>query len=70
MRRADDNPETLKKRLHAYHAQTAPLIGYYSAQNIVRKVDASVDQDTVFNSIKNACEDMKALRDAKQAARL
>ena len=59
MRRADDNPETLSKRLQAYHSQTTPLIGYYSAQNIVRKIDASVDQNTIFNSIKNACEDMK-----------
>ena len=59
MRRADDNPETLNKRLRAYHSQTSPLISYYSAQNIVRKVDASVDQNTIFNTIKNAFEDMK-----------
>ena len=29
--RADDNPETLKKRLDAYYAQTAPLIGLLCA---------------------------------------
>src|SRR3990170_4396777 len=27
--RPDDNPETLKKRLSACHAQTAPLVDYY-----------------------------------------
>ena len=43
VRRADDNPETLTKRLQAYHSQTTPLVGYYSAQNIVRKIDASKD---------------------------
>jgi adenylate kinase len=70
VRRADDNPETLNKRLQAYHSQTTPLIGYYSAQNIVRKVDASVDQSTIFNSIKNAFVEMKALRDAKRSSNL
>ncbi|MBL9059100.1 MAG: adenylate kinase, partial [Mangrovicoccus sp.] len=28
-RRADDNAETVRSRLEAYHAQTAPLIDYY-----------------------------------------
>jgi predicted nucleic acid-binding Zn-ribbon protein len=28
-RRADDNAETVRARLAAYHAQTAPLIAYY-----------------------------------------
>jgi adenylate kinase len=70
VRRADDNPETQDKRLQAYHSQTTPLIGYYSAQNIVRKVDASVDQSTIFNSIKNAFVEMKALRDAKRSSNL
>ena len=27
--RADDNEETIKKRLHVYHSQTAPLIDWY-----------------------------------------
>ncbi len=28
--RQDDQPETVKERLHVYHAQTQPLIEYYS----------------------------------------
>ena len=28
--RQDDQPETVKERLHVYHAQTQPLIKYYS----------------------------------------
>ena len=27
--RADDNEETIKKRLHVYHSQTSPLIDWY-----------------------------------------
>ena len=30
--RADDNPETLKKRLAVYHQNTAPLLDFYSRQ--------------------------------------
>ncbi len=30
--RQDDQPETVKARLHVYHAQTQPLIEYYSKQ--------------------------------------
>ncbi|MCY4151056.1 MAG: adenylate kinase [Aestuariivita sp.] len=39
-RRADDNPTTVKQRLEAYHAQTAPLISYYQDKGVLRSVDA------------------------------
>lgn len=38
-RRKDDNAETVRARLKAYHAQTAPIIGYYERQGLVRRVD-------------------------------
>jgi adenylate kinase len=37
--RPDDNPETLKRRLHAYRAQTAPLIDYYRSKAMLKTVD-------------------------------
>jgi adenylate kinase len=37
--RADDNPETLKKRLEIYYQNTAPLLDYYRAQGKLRSVD-------------------------------
>jgi adenylate kinase len=47
--RADDNPESLKKRLDAYNAQTAPLAGYYAGKGMLRTVDgmAPIDDVTV-----------------------
>lgn len=39
-RRADDNAETARERLRAYHAQTAPLIAHYAAQGVLARVDA------------------------------
>ena len=42
-RRADDNAETVGKRLEAYHAQTAPLLPYYDAKGLLTVVDGSQD---------------------------
>lgn len=38
-RRADDNAETVRERLKAYHAQTAPLISYYEGKGVLKRVD-------------------------------
>lgn len=47
--RADDNPESLKKRLDAYHAQTAPLSAYYRKKGLLKLTDgmASIDEVTL-----------------------
>lgn len=47
--RADDNAESLKKRLDAYHAQTAPLSHYYRRKGLHKATDgmASIDEVTV-----------------------
>jgi adenylate kinase len=39
-RRADDNAETVRERLQAYHDQTAPLIAHYEGQGVLQRVDA------------------------------
>jgi len=39
-RRADDNAETVRERLKAYHAQTAPLISYYDGKGVLERIDA------------------------------
>ena len=39
-RRADDTAETVRDRLTAYHAQTAPLIAHYDAQSVLERVPA------------------------------
>ncbi len=51
--RADDNPETLNKRLGAYHVQTAPLIAYYRNQKILRTVDGMAPVDAVTEAIRS-----------------
>jgi adenylate kinase len=37
--RADDSPETLKKRLEVYYQSTAPVLGFYRTQGKVKTLD-------------------------------
>lgn len=50
-RRKDDNRETVKSRLDAYHAQTAPLLPYYKGRGVLKSVDGMAPIDTVTHAI-------------------
>ncbi len=52
--RSDDNEETLKKRLTVYHEQTAPILPYYEAQGLLRKIDGMASIDEVTTQIDEA----------------
>jgi len=52
--RADDNVEALRKRLEVYHAQTAPLIGYYRDRGVLKTVDGMAGIDAVSGAIEAA----------------
>jgi adenylate kinase len=49
--RADDDPETFKKRLGVYSAETAPVLPYYQNQGKVRSVEAMQAIDAVTAQI-------------------
>ena len=49
--RDDDKPETVKNRLDVYHAQTQPLIEYYTKQGKLAEVDGTQSMEDVFNAI-------------------
>lgn len=53
-RRPDDNAETVRARLQAYHADTAPLIAYYERTGKLRRVDGMADIDQVTQEIEGA----------------
>jgi adenylate kinase len=50
-RRPDDNRETVKARLEAYHRQTAPILPHYAAQGVLRTVDGMAAIDEVSRQI-------------------
>ncbi|MGH6828891.1 MAG: adenylate kinase [Rhizomicrobium sp.] len=49
--RADDNPETLKKRLVVYYRSTAPLLKYYRGQGKLESVDGMAAIPVVTTAI-------------------
>jgi adenylate kinase len=53
-RRPDDNRETVKARLDAYHRQTAPILPHYAAQGLLRTVDGMATIDEVTRQIDAA----------------
>ncbi|MDJ0610260.1 MAG: adenylate kinase [Kiloniellales bacterium] len=51
-RRADDNEETVRKRLVAYRAQTEPILPYYADQGILAQIDGMAEIDEVTRQIE------------------
>ena len=51
-RRADDNEETVRARLQAYHKQTAPILPYYAEKGVLEAVDGMAGIDEVTGQIE------------------
>ena len=70
--RADDNPETLRKRLDSYHAQTAPLASHYRRKRLLKSTDGMAPIDEVTGAIGRllaAAPRKKTVATRKRAAR-
>jgi adenylate kinase len=52
--RADDQPATVQKRQDAYEAQTAALLPYYEAKQLLRRVDGVGKPDEVTSRLEAA----------------
>lgn len=59
VRRPDDNAETVKARLAAYHAQTAPILPYYAARGVLRSVDGMAEIDQVAAQIEALISELR-----------
>ena len=54
--REDDRPETVRKRLEVYLAQTAPLIEYYREAGLLTEIDGEQDIEGVIADLMAAIE--------------
>jgi adenylate kinase len=54
IQRADDKAETVLNRLQVYHAQTAPLIGYYEKKGLLKKIDGAQGLENTCSAILKA----------------
>ena len=54
--RADDNEETMKRRLHVYHSQTAPLIDWYKNEKKYQHINGLGTMEGIFAEICEAID--------------
>jgi adenylate kinase len=52
IQRADDNSETVRARLATYNQETRPLLDYYEAAKLLRKVDGTQDAEAIYRDIE------------------
>ena len=50
--RADDNSETVRRRLATYQEQTRPLIDYYQSRGVLRTVNGTGDTEDIYKGIE------------------
>ncbi|KAL1464290.1 hypothetical protein WDU94_003952 [Cyamophila willieti] len=55
--RADDNEESLKKRITVYNNETMPIIKYFEGKNLVKKINAEISAEEVFEEVKKLFQD-------------
>ena len=56
--RADDNEETIKKRLVVYHSQTQPLIEWYKQEGLHHHIDGLGSLDRIFSDICDVIDNL------------
>lgn len=56
--RADDNEETIKKRLVVYHQQTQPLIEWYKAEGLHHHVNGHGTLEQIFSDIQKVMDSL------------
>ena len=52
VQRADDMPETIKKRLQVYEEQTKPLIEYYKSKKLLQTVSGKSSEEKFYQAQK------------------
>ena len=56
--RADDNEETIKKRLVVYHSQTQPLIEWYKNEGLHYHIDGLGTLERIFGDIQKVIDNL------------
>jgi len=60
--RADDNAETMRKRLGVYHKNTAPLLDYYQDQSKLSSVDGMAPIGAVAAAVGKVLDSLQGAR--------
>lgn len=59
IQRDDDQPETIRKRLSVYHAQTEPLVEYYERRGLLHRFDGTAPPAEVEDQMRAAVSSVR-----------
>lgn len=59
--REDDKPETVRARLDTYHKQTRPLVDYYEARDLLKRVSGVGPIEAVSERVINVLREARAV---------
>jgi len=62
VRRDDEKPEVIRRRLEVYAAETQPLLDHYRARGSLSEVDGTIGVDNVIREIEAIVASAKAVR--------
>jgi adenylate kinase len=65
--RADDNAETISKRMQVYEESTKPIIEYYAAQGKLKNFDGNKETDQIRNDLIKMINEDKFYQDQKSS---
>ncbi len=57
VQREDDDPEAIRRRLHAYRAQTTPVLEYYRSTGLLRGIDGTATPNEVADRLQAVLAD-------------
>jgi len=56
VQRADDRAEVIRERMKTYHEKTEPLVVYYRAKEVVRRIDGNGTVEESFRAVRSALD--------------
>ena len=69
VQREDDDPEAIRRRLHAYRAQTTPVIEYYRSTGLLRGIDGTATPNEVADRMQAVLARRSGLLPPRRARR-
>jgi adenylate kinase len=69
VQREDDDPEAIRRRLHAYRAQTTPVIEYYRSTGLLRDIDGTATPNEVADRMQAVLARRSGLPPPRRARR-